>query len=322
MLVWLNIMFSTIIKKCLHAQPLIINSNIKASGAILDYDKPHTQSTTQTGCHGNASDIKITPLPADIELRCRCVVSPPQEHPWILYHPLYKTETYTHTSSPSFCRHWCTSAMPARSNFWVFRINSPWYVVGTSRKRADFESKGAALSSEANRWPLASWNDGGNINSDLRELFTKSSLCSYSTHGVSQWASTMSHMHWARCPNGAKNSLRNTCWLGALATVISHLSYVSLLALLITIIKKIHFDPTIQPSSLQRNLSSTHSHLPTQLVAGGLKIKNDQVRPNGPLNNNLTLFQTAWHHLRHIVGKRSVDVIKGQKVSSNVIYRV
>ncbi len=119
-------------QKCLHAQPLIINSNIKASGAILDYDKTHTQSTTQTGCHGNAGDIKITPLPADIELRCRCVVSPPREHPWILYHPLYKTETYTHTSAPSFCRHWCTSAMPARSNFWVFRINSPWFVVVTA----------------------------------------------------------------------------------------------------------------------------------------------------------------------------------------------
>ncbi len=162
----------------------------------------------------------------------------------------------------------------------------------------------------------------GNINSDLRELFTKSSLCSSNSHGVSQWASTMSHMNWARCPNGAKNSLRNTCWLGALATVISHLSYVSLLALPITIIKKIHFDPTIKPSSRQRNLSSTHSHLPTQLVAGGLKIKNDQVRPNGSLDNNLTLFQTAWHHLWHIVGKRSVDVIKGQKASSNVNYRV
>ncbi|XDV39937.1 hypothetical protein PO909_009108 [Leuciscus waleckii] len=51
----------------------------------------------------------------------------------------------------------------------------------------------------------------------------------------------MSHRHWARCPNGAKNSLRNTCWLGAL-TVISHLSYVSLLALPTTVVKKIHFD--------------------------------------------------------------------------------
>lgn len=84
-------------QKCLHAQPLIINSNIKASGAILAYDKTHTQSTTQTGCHGNAGDIIMTPLPADIELRC--VVSPPREHPWILYHPLYKTETYTHTQA-------------------------------------------------------------------------------------------------------------------------------------------------------------------------------------------------------------------------------
>jgi len=52
----------------------------------------------------------------------------------------------------------------------------------------------------------------------------------------------MSHRHWARCPNGAKNSLKNTCWLGALATVISHLSHVSLLALLATVVKKIHFD--------------------------------------------------------------------------------
>ncbi len=117
-----------------------------------------------------------------------------------------------------------------------------------------------------------------------------------SANELQQWVTWIG----LRCPNGAKNSLRNTCWLGALATVISHLSYVSLLALPITIIKKIHFDPTIQPSSRQRNLSSTHSHLPTQLVAGGLKIKNDQVRPNGSLDNNLTLFQTAWHHLWHI----------------------
>lgn len=104
-------------QKCLHAQSLIINSNIKASGAILDYDKTHTQSTTQTGCHGNAGDIIMTPLPADIELRC--VVSPPREHPWILYHPLYKTETYiyTHTSAPSFCRNWYMLAMPVSSSW-------------------------------------------------------------------------------------------------------------------------------------------------------------------------------------------------------------
>lgn len=57
----------------------------------------------------------MTPLPADIELRC--VVSPPREHPWILYHPLYKTETYTHTNSPSFCRHWYKSGMPVSSTW-------------------------------------------------------------------------------------------------------------------------------------------------------------------------------------------------------------
>lgn len=127
-------------QKCLHAQPLIINSNIKASGAILDYDKTHTQFTTQTGCHGNAGDIIMTPLPADIELRC--VVSPPREHPWILYHPLYKTETYiyTHTHKRSLflsklihigyaCQLQLSSKQAFVVNFWVFSKNSPWFVV-------------------------------------------------------------------------------------------------------------------------------------------------------------------------------------------------
>lgn len=80
-------------QKCLRAQLMIKNSIIKASGAISGYDKTHTQSTTQTGCHGNACDIIMTPLPADSKLRC--VASPPCEHPWILYHPLYKSATHT-----------------------------------------------------------------------------------------------------------------------------------------------------------------------------------------------------------------------------------
>lgn len=128
----------------------------------------------------------------------------------------------------------------------------------------------------------------GNINSDLKEHFIKTSLCSCRTRGVSQWASTMSHRRWARCPNGAKNSPRNTCWLGALATVISHLSYVSLLAPLpAAIIKKIHFDPTKRPSSLR-----VKPLRPPRSSASRRRLRPTRLKPLARFHT-LTLFQTT-----------------------------
>lgn len=55
-----------------YAAVMIINRNIKASGAILVCDNPHTLvSTTLTcRCHGNAGDVIISPHPADIESHC------------------------------------------------------------------------------------------------------------------------------------------------------------------------------------------------------------------------------------------------------------
>lgn len=55
-----------------YAAVMIINRNIKASGAILVCDNPHTLvSTTLTcRCHGNTSDVIMSPHSADIESRC------------------------------------------------------------------------------------------------------------------------------------------------------------------------------------------------------------------------------------------------------------
>lgn len=55
-----------------YAAVMIINRNIKASGAILVCNNPHTLvSTTLTcRCHGNAGDVITSPHPADIESRC------------------------------------------------------------------------------------------------------------------------------------------------------------------------------------------------------------------------------------------------------------
>lgn len=51
---------------------MIINRNIKASGAILVCDNPHTLvSTTLTcRCHGNTAYVIMSPHPADMESRC------------------------------------------------------------------------------------------------------------------------------------------------------------------------------------------------------------------------------------------------------------
>lgn len=55
-----------------YAAVMIINRNIKASGAILVCDKPHTLvSTTVTcRCHGNAGDVIMSPHSAVIESHC------------------------------------------------------------------------------------------------------------------------------------------------------------------------------------------------------------------------------------------------------------
>lgn len=55
-----------------YAAAVIINRNIKASGAILVCDNPHTLvSTTLTCCcHGNAGYVITSPHPADIESHC------------------------------------------------------------------------------------------------------------------------------------------------------------------------------------------------------------------------------------------------------------
>lgn len=55
-----------------YAAVMIINRNIKASGAILVCDNPHTLvSTTLTCCcHGNTGDVIMSSHPADIESHC------------------------------------------------------------------------------------------------------------------------------------------------------------------------------------------------------------------------------------------------------------
>ncbi len=193
---------------------------------------------------------------------------------------------------------------------------------GTSRKRADLESKGAALSNEANRWPLASWNDGGILiltwESSLQRAACVLPTLMESANELQQWvtwiglAALMELKIASETPAGLERSPQ---W---------YLIYL-MFPCLPSPLPSLKRYTLIRPSS--RALGKETSVQPTRtsqlnMVAGGLKIKNDQVRPNGSLDNNLTLFQTAWHHLWHIVGKRSVDVIKGQKASSNVNYRV
>ena len=55
-----------------YAAVMIINRNIKASGAILVCDNPHTLVSTTLTCryHGNASYVIMPAHPADIESHC------------------------------------------------------------------------------------------------------------------------------------------------------------------------------------------------------------------------------------------------------------
>ena len=83
-----------------YAAVMIINRNIKASGAILVCDNPHTLvSTTLTcRCHGNAGDVIMSPHPADIE--SHCMSSPAYSGNvtcWLLYQPF---SSYISKESP------------------------------------------------------------------------------------------------------------------------------------------------------------------------------------------------------------------------------
>lgn len=55
-----------------YAAVMIINRNIKASGAILVCDNPHTLVSTTLTCryHGNAGYVIMPAHPADIESHC------------------------------------------------------------------------------------------------------------------------------------------------------------------------------------------------------------------------------------------------------------
>lgn len=55
-----------------YAAVMIINRNIKASGAILVCDNPHTLVSTTLTCryHGNPGYVIMSPHPADIVSRC------------------------------------------------------------------------------------------------------------------------------------------------------------------------------------------------------------------------------------------------------------
>lgn len=83
------------------AAVMIINRNIKASGAILVCDNPHTLvSTTLTcRCHGNAVYVIMSPHSADIE--SHCMSSPAYSGNvtcWLLYQPF---SSYIRKESPA-----------------------------------------------------------------------------------------------------------------------------------------------------------------------------------------------------------------------------
>lgn len=80
---------------------MIINRNIKASGAILVCDNPHTLVSTTLTCryHGNTSYVIMSPHPADIEPRH---MSTPAYSGnvtcWLLYQPF---GSYIRKESPA-----------------------------------------------------------------------------------------------------------------------------------------------------------------------------------------------------------------------------